>query len=221
MPVTHHLSDDTLLDYASGALSERIETLIACHLTVCPECRKRAEFFDALGGEVMEMESSSTMSASAADVLARAAAAPAHSAPVVGHTPKVVQHDPDVPRPLARLLPDKLESLPWRTIAPGIKQYNLSESPRRDGAFKLLHLAPGTVLSEHTHTDRELTYVVRGSYTDQLGRFAAGDIADLDGDHQHKPVVDSSEPCIALIATHAPVRFNSLFGKMIQPFVGI
>ena len=114
-----------------------------------------------------------------------------------------------------------LESLEWKRLAPGIKQYNLSERHRKYGAFKLLHLAPGVVLSQHTHNDKELTLVLRGSYQDEIGRFKAGDIADLGDDVIHQPVVDTQEPCIALIATQSPVRFSGVMGKLMQPFVGI
>ena len=48
-----------------------------------------------------------------------------------------------------------------------------------------------------------------------------GDVADLDDDTTHCPVVDSEEPCIALIATTSPAKYKSLVGKILQPFVGI
>jgi len=51
--------------------------------------------------------------------------------------------------------------------------------------------------------------------------FKAGDIADLDGEVAHQPVVDTDQPCIALIASESPVKFNGLFGKIMQPIVGI
>ena len=137
---------------------------------------------------------------------------PAISAPAKG-----------IPRPLARLLPeDGVEQLDWRRIAPGIKQFNLSSQHRKHGAFQLLHLEPGVTLSEHSHNDRELTYLVQGSYQDEIGHFQAGDIADLDvHEKAHKPVVNSDVPCIALIATHSPVNYSGVLGKIMQPFVGI
>ena len=120
------------------------------------------------------------------------------------------------------MLPKSLDELDWRRIAPGIKQFNLSDQHRRYGAFQLLSLEPGVVLSAHSHNDRELTYLVQGSYTDEIGQFRAGDIADLDGHQEtHQPVVDSEESCIALIATHSPVNYSGMVGKIMQPFVGI
>ena len=222
MSVSHHLTDETLQDYAVGSLGASMETLVACHLTVCAHCRAKAELSDNICGEFLEQNESIDMSYSASDVLQRARetlSTPVTAAPSTSDNEEY--KDAGVPRPLARLLPTKLEELDWRRIAPGIKQINLSDQPRRNGAFKLLHLAPGVVLSAHSHNDRELTYVVKGSYRDEIGQFKAGDIADLDGDVEHQPVVDSHEPCIALIASHSPVKYNGVFGKIMQPFVGI
>jgi len=196
--LSHHLTDETLQDYSAGLLNAPMETLIACHLTLCPECRQRAELADAIGGLSMNDESQAPVSASAQDILAL-----------------------DKSNPLARLLPSPLYDLPWKSFGPGMKQYNLGTQPRKEGAFKLLSLDPGSRMSKHSHEHRELTFIVCGSYSDELGHFKAGDIADLSADHHHQPYVDSDIPCISLIATDAPVKFDGLFGKIVQPFVGI
>lgn len=219
MSASHHLTDETLQDYAAGSLESSMETLIACHLTVCRHCRAKATLADNIGGELFEQIDSAPVCLSSADLLKQARRAQ----PVQAAAPSSPGYvnSAGVPRPLARLLPTKLEELNWRRIAPGIKQINLSDQPRHTGAFMLLHLAPGVVLSAHSHNDRELTYVVKGSYQDEIGRFKAGDIADLGTEVDHQPVVDTDEPCIALLASLSPVKYNSLFGKIMQPFIGI
>jgi len=222
MSVSHHLTDETLQDYAVGSLGASMETLVACHLTVCRQCREKAELADTIGGELFDQHEPASMSHCAADVLMQARNSESTPAPSQkGLNGNANFTSPHVPRPLARLLPTNLEDLDWRRIAPGIKQINLSEKSRHMGAFKLLHLAPGVVLSAHSHNDRELTYVVKGSYQDEIGRFKAGDIADLDGEVVHQPVVDTHEPCIALIASYSPVKYQGMLGKIMQPFVGI
>ena len=239
---THHLTDETLQDYAAGSLDVPMETLVACHLTMCARCRARSGLADSVGGALLDEEAAvAAVTASADDVLSRAErdrrrgdmertdlgertdrGREASRRPLPGRPLRPRRSSmASVPRPLARLLPTGLDELDWRRVAPGIRQFNLGTRHRRHGAFKLLHLSPGTTLSEHGHNDRELTYVVRGSYTDELGRFGPGDIADLDERVEHRPVVDPGEPCIALIATHSPVRFSGMLGRIMQPFVGI
>ena len=222
MRVTHHLTDETIQDYASGSLTESMETVIACHLTVCSHCRSRAELADTLGGSMFDEGEPATVMQSASELLAKAAMMPAHSAPVGQSSIESAHAVQGVPRPLSRLLPNSFSELDWRRIAPGIKQHNLSDQHRRYGAFQLLHLEPGVKLSAHTHNDRELTYLVQGSYVDEIGHFQEGDIADLDGhENEHQPVINSDIPCIALIATHSPVNYSGVLGKIMQPFVGI
>lgn len=215
--ITHHLSDEVLLDYTNGSLTLSMETLVACHLTVCPLCRKRSKLSDDVGGHLLTQQEPTATKISAADLLKRS-----RSLPSISVTKKVKEiGDQTVPRPLGRLLPAPLEKLSWKAVAPGVKKFALNDQPRREGAFNLLRLEPGTALLEHSHNERELTYVVRGSYHDELGTFKAGDIADLDDEIEHRPVVGDEEICYALIATDAPVKYSSVFGKIIQPFVGI
>lgn len=220
MTISHHLSDVTLQDYAAGSLDHTMEVVIACHLTLCSSCRSRSNLADGLGGVMLNNVTSTAPRISALELLAKE---PENLEPQNHQNDqKTATHfATDVPRPLGRLLPTQLDQLEWKRIAPGIKQFNLSNKSRREGAFKLLHLDPGVVLSEHTHQDRELTLVLKGSYQDEIGRFKKGDIADLDDHVVHQPVVDTDEPCIALIATLSPVRYSGMLGRLLQPFVGI
>ena len=230
MAITHHLTDTTLQQYAAGALSTPMETLVACHLTVCARCRDELEVHEAVGGAVLGSGEPVTPRSSAAEALARDALPGVRPTiePRVGHDAEGPWIDPPradpavgVPRPLGRLLPRPLEALDWHRTAPGLHQFNLSRGPRTAGAFKLLHCAPGLSLAAHTHRGRELTFVLRGGYRDEVGHFLPGDVADLDDAVEHRPVVDGDGPCIALIATDSPVRYTELTGSLMQPFVGM
>lgn len=217
MKLSHHLTDETLQEYSSGILNPSMETLIACHLTVCPICRQRSDMADAIGGLSLSDQETVPMSASATDILALDESTGACETAEVSE----FSNYPGVPRPLARLLPAPLAELSWKSFGPGMKQYNLGTQPRKEGAFKLLSLDPGSRMSKHTHGHRELTFILSGSYADGIGQYKSGDIADLSADHHHRPFVDSDVPCVSLIATDSPVKFDSLFGKLMQPFVGI
>ncbi len=219
--LTHHLTEATLQEYSVGALSKAMETLIACHLTVCPHCRHRAQLHDAVGGVMLDRIEPATVQTLPQNIIERASQQAELTKTKPLEDDLSSRNTNGIPRPLARLLPAPIDQLKWRTIAPGLKQFNLTNQPRKDGAFKLISAAPGLSMSEHTHKHRELTYIVCGSYSDKFGQFNAGDISDLDDDDLHEPVVDSEIPCISLIATDAPVKFSGMMGKVIQPFIGI
>jgi putative transcriptional regulator len=78
----------------------------------------------------------------------------------------------------------------------------------------------GKGLPVHGHSGPELTLVVRGSYRDQLGRYAIGDVADLDDDAMHRPVAESG-CCICLVGAAGPARYRSLFGRLWQLLWGL
>ena len=54
MNINHHLDDATLVSYSAGALSQGMALVVASHLSVCPQCRQRAELNDAVGGALLE-----------------------------------------------------------------------------------------------------------------------------------------------------------------------
>jgi putative transcriptional regulator len=114
-----------------------------------------------------------------------------------------------------------LDDISWRTVAPGVAKYPLPVSRAARSRLTMLKIAPGTKVPDHGHGGMELTLVLKGSYRDTFGRFGPGDIADLDEHVEHQPVVDSTEPCICVVATEAPTRFTNVFGRLLQPIVGI
>ena len=79
----------------------------------------------------------------------------------------------------------------------------------------------GRAMPEHGHGGEEITLVLKGAYSDHMGRFGEGDVADLDEAIEHRPVVDEDRDCICLVATERPTRFKSLAARLMQPFVGI
>jgi putative transcriptional regulator len=94
MTIRFHISDDLLLKYSAGTLDEASGLLVATHLALCPHCRIRNGWADALGGFLLESLEATPVSASMMDaVLARvlneapslesAASTPAATNPVI------------------------------------------------------------------------------------------------------------------------------------------
>ena len=105
-------------------------------------------------------------------------------------------------------------------LAPGVKQIVLPLDQGSGTKTRLLKLAPGFVTPAHSHKGRELTMVLQGSFSDELGRYGPGDVEEADGEVNHQPMADTGEPCICLAVTDAPLRFDNLVGKILQPLFG-
>ncbi|WP_340149181.1 ChrR family anti-sigma-E factor [uncultured Sneathiella sp.] len=225
MTIRHHIGDDTLMAYSNGTLAESLSVVVATHLAICPKCRRSLAMMEDMAGlllmEAEPMELART-ERELADVIP--SRAEQESLLAVKEAEKTrVYADTGVPKPLADRMPTSLDDIPWRTLVPGVSHFPLpwEPAPGEKGTLRLLKIAPGKTIPEHSHSGQEVTLILRGSYIDELGRFQAGDFADLDGTTNHQPVADTSEDCICLIATDAPLKFSGFFSRLLQPVFGI
>ena len=214
MTIVHHLDDATILSYAAGTLGEALSIAAACHISMCSQCRTAVRKAEALGGEILDDMQSSTVS----DVCRAATLASLNN--VTAARPAVTKSD--MPLPLQRFLGGQnFTQLRWRKRAPGVAVFELPLSKGAKGSLKLLSIASGMTMLEHGHGGEELTLVLQGAFKDKVGRFARGDIADLDQDTEHCPIIEEGETCICLYATEAPSHFKTFIGRLLQPFLGI
>lgn len=112
----HHPSDATLGAYAAGLASPGEALLVACHLTLCPRCRRVVEDFEALGGASLAQASAPIGDADAllAGLLDRLDED--DSAPVLRHDPAGV-----LPGPLVQHV-GPFDTLAWRWRAPAVEE---------------------------------------------------------------------------------------------------
>ena len=212
----HHLDDSTLLAYAAGTLDEAFMVVAASHIAVCPACRAAVKGAEALGGALLDRMDDAPVSA---DCRARTMAS-LEQALFSGH--RRMKQPSELPLPLAsRLSVARFDDLPWKKKAPGVAMLDLKLSAGAGGQLKLMRIGAGRAMPEHGHGGEEITLVLKGAYSDHMGRFGEGDVADLDEAIEHRPVVDEDRDCICLVATERPTRFKSLAARLMQPFVGI
>ena len=220
--INHHLDDATLMAYAAGTLDESLSVVAASHMAFCHECARGARFADALGGMIFERQEETPLHDNALTNFLTRLDSPM---PDVGYRSgrSLPNHarTSSLPRALARYLDKPLEDTTWKRIAPGLAIHELPVSPAARGRLHLFRIAAGKAMPEHGHGGNELTLVLSGSYSDCFGRFAPGDVADLDPDANHQPIVDAGAPCTCLIATEAPARFTNLMARIFQPVSGL
>jgi len=217
MNIRFHLGDDILLKYAAGTLDEASGLLVATHLALCPHCRARNRAADALGGVLLDSLEAAPMPASAMDaVLARLRdEPPPESAPPAPDTT-----NPVIPDPLRSYLGGDLDSLHWRMVAPRVHQIQIETADHRSKA-RLLRFHSGSTVPTHGHNGRELTLVLAGSLCDRDTVLRRGDIAETDERTEHQPYAGPGEDCVCLAVTDAPLRFKSIFARLLQPMFGI
>lgn len=219
MTPTHHPSDALLISYASGSLGAGMSIVVASHLALCPACRTRAAAAEAVGGALFEALPPADMDAGALErMMARLDEPEPRRPDRVRPTP--ARNGLALPSPVLAVT-GTVTDRSWRRLAPGIRQVEVVPRDRRGGSVRLFRIAPGSVMPHHSHRGIELTLVLSGSYSDELGHFERGDFAETDGDTHHQPVADKGAECVCLIATEAPLRFRDLVPRLFQPLFGI
>ncbi|TPW33262.1 transcriptional regulator [Martelella alba] len=222
--IMHHISDDLLLEYASGALAEGFSIAVATHLALCPSCRKRLAAMEGVGGEML---ASMVCAPSAQDdswAEFRDRLQYKDPRPATKATPfsadRLNEADRAIPEPLRSYLGGSLTAVKWRPLGLGAFHYPIATGEGGASA-RLLRIPAGKPVPEHGHAGRELTLVLSGAFTSQGDYFGPGDLEEEDSDSEHQPVATPERECICLAVTDAPLRFKSRLVRLLQPLLGI
>ena len=212
--IKHHLSQEILMKYSSGTLCEAFSLAVATHISMCDDCRAALESFEAVGGALLDVSTPEEMSVDSFEsVMALIESEPAEI------TQPVSQPKSDVPSALSDYIGGSLHDVKWRPIGLGVKQSLLKTSG--NSTARLLYIPAGTAVPHHSHNGNELTLVLKGAFEDEISRFGPGDAEMADEDLDHQPVAVEGEDCICLAVTDAPLKFQTLVHKLVQPFLKI
>jgi putative transcriptional regulator len=125
-----------------------------------------------------------------------------------------------IPEPLRSYVGGDVQDLKWALLAPRVHQVRI-DTPGSRGSARLLRFQSGLSVPAHGHRGRELTLVLTGSLCDRDAVLRRGDITETDEQTEHQPYAGPGEDCICLAVTDAPLRFKSMFARLLQPLFGI
>ena len=216
--IHHHPDTELLTDYAAGSLAFGKSLCVSVHLESCPHCRVRVRQLDVIGAELLEnLAPVAPADDSLQQVLSRINGASVRSITPVIQRPIEV---PGVPRPLAKLLPQGLESAPWQRVTSQLDTLVLPVGEDRN-QVALIRMKPGGTVGEHRHAGEELTVVLKGGFSDHGGVFKAGDFVRLGCGNPHQPIAHQNEDCICLAVQDGPIQFTGFWSRLMNPFVRI
>ncbi|MCL4105062.1 UNVERIFIED_CONTAM: hypothetical protein GTU68_018769 [Idotea baltica] len=200
--------------YSAGTLPEAFSLVIASHVSMCDDSRIRLDGFDTVGGALMEDVDAVPLSSGSFEATLAKIADGGDASPTIG-----ISQDNDVPAPLVDYIGGGLEDVKWRSVGMGVQQAVLKSS--KEASVRLLRIPAGQAMPDHSHQGTEMTLVLKGAFRDELDRFGPGDIEIATDEVHHTPVAEEGEDCICLVATDAPLKFNSLIPKIAQTFLRI
>lgn len=232
--VAHTPPEELLFDYAAGTLPEPLALFVVSHLSLAPESRRRVRDFEAVGGTMIDNLEPASLSSDALDkVMARlddatavpATPAGAQAAAIAGQRAGAArteagEADGQLPAPLRRYLgTDDLAALNWKERSGQIAEYPLLPEHENSGyKTRLLRMAGGAAVPNHTHEGEEYTLVLEGGFSDSGSHYLPGDVSAADDHVTHRPVADP-EGCTCLIVTTAPLRMTGPVGRFLNLFV--
>lgn len=235
--VQHMPPEELLLDYAAGSLPEPLALLVATQMTLSPETRAEVRALESLGGALLEETEPAEMAPHALDsVLARldekpraasvaagrragkAGDAVAEAGSSVGTSSVDDETARLLPAPLRVYLEGRVSDLPWRQRGGQVAECELL--PDHAGyRTRLIRIKAGAGVPAHTHAGREYTLVLDGSFSDETGRYARGDVAVADDEVDHQPIAGPERDCICLAVTDAPLKMTGPVGRFLNFFV--
>jgi len=220
MKITHHLSEELLLDYSSGALSEAWSIAVAAHLSKCSHCRALHAKLEEVGGSLLTDSAPEGLSG---DIFEKVLDRLDEAGAAVGNE---VRHNVEwasrygIPAAVTDYLAADTKKLPWKSLGLGVSQVVL-ETKDSSATARLLKIPAGKKVPHHSHNGRELTVIFSGGFTDETGSYGPGDIQEIHGNTEHQPWVRGSEDCVCLAVTEAPLKFSNVAVRLAQPLIGI
>ena len=222
MTINHHPSDAMLMSYASSALNNGFSLLVSCHLEECDPCQEELRTMEMIGGAFLDQNYPTPLEVNSLETVLGRISEPEASFTSTTGQQSVNEQSQNFPVSLAPYLDGSLDELRWQKLVPGIKQIKLDVGDNElPGSVRLFNIKPGFSLPQHSHNGEELSFVLRGAFTDEFGRYGIGDLTEMGPDDQHQPITDTQEPCICLIATDAPLKFKWGMSRLLQPWLGL
>ena len=211
--------DETLLlEYAAGALSTAPSIAVTTHLKYCDKCANTVRALGFIGGSLLDCLEEEEVSAGLLDkVFARIDSQ--EDEPLSAKTKSdSLTLDPvasGLPEFVKNLLPR--EELEWRNLTS-----SLEVAPIRIGEenheLSLHRIHPGGKAPEHDHRGKEITVVLRGSFSDEDGVYHPGDFLVREEGDTHRPYAARNEECVCLSVLEAPIKLTGI-KRVFNPFI--
>ena len=212
--ITHHLSDEFLVEYANGSLPGPEALVVGSHLAICAECRDRVETFETVSAVLLEEGEVEAVSPGALEAILAKIDGPEeeYSAPLIEFDRDTLEI---IPPPLRTYLDGSLSDLDWKRTGRGIEEASLVRD--EDVRISLLRIRAGQKVPSHTHRGEEFTLVLSGGYADGDDHFGKGDVSLADSAKDHAPVADSNGPCLCLTVRNGATRLTGPIGRFLNP----
>lgn len=209
-----HPSADQLIEFASGSISSAMSIAVATHLHYCKACQAQVRTAEAAASALFESQAPEQSVGLDFDSLM--AKIDNGEQPQIVKPAKVKARR--FPAVVEKLIDGEVNALNWSSP---MKNLHTTSLMKDENGFivGLHHMQAGGRVPAHTHRGNEISVVIEGGFSDELGTYDAGDFIHLDGKHNHSPLAHADGDCWLLTIVEAPVKLTGPFGWIINPFL--
>ena len=211
--ITHHPKHELLQAFVNGELQASLSIGIAAHIEMCDSCActvkklteqsaKQAftlleddaklndDIFLSMINDITDDDSLASMS--------------------VVNPPSITYNNKETTLPRAFI---QVPLKNWNKLGDVSRsRLDLNEEPLRSS---LISISPQGDVPMHTHKGFELTLLLEGSFSDDLGEYHAGDFIWLDSEHTHNPVTENG--CLCYTVSNDALHFTQGLNKLLNP----
>lgn len=208
-----HPSSDQLIEFSSGTGSSAMNIAISTHLHYCQECRRKVTDMETTAAVMFNEQSTVEIDKGGFDqLMARIKAEPAptieKAKPVPSRFPPIVE----------KLINKDTESLDWKSPMKNLRVSRLM-TDETGLILGLHHMKSGGRVPNHAHRGNEISVVIEGGFSDEMGSYGPGDFIHLSTEHSHSPQADADGDCWLLSLVEAPVKLAGPIGWVVNPFL--
>lgn len=209
----HHPDPAMLVEFSAGTLETAQSICVAAHLHFCEQCRNEVLRLDQIGSQLLsEVEPESVDSDLFDSVMSKIDNLP--ESEEIRWTPK----DHRFPFPVAKLF-ERAEVEPeWKKMSASVDVAQLVTG-QTDYEVSLHKICAGGKTPKHSHSGKEYTVVLEGSFSDESSVYSEGDFILREEGDEHQPMGAQNGECICLSALQAPIKLSSPFGFLMKPWL--
>ena len=209
-----HPSTELLQEFAAGTLSAGLNIAISAHVEFCELCCHKTSEFEAKAAIDWLQTSEKHSSSDYSDMIAKIV-----SQPQQNHIEQqdsslseihMLDHSVSLPKVLAKAASN---GLVWKKLSGGIKQAQLNIDDETQCEF--IYMTPGSQTPAHKHQGSEITLVLDGSFSDELGEYNRSDFIMRTNKDVHQP--RSDEGCLCFAVLDSPLTFTKGIARLLNP----
>jgi putative transcriptional regulator len=212
----HHLPPELLLEYAAGTALPTTSLLVACHLTLCSECRQEVERYQEIGATLLEQQPETGVTEDAFARIMAAIDTPFN--PPTARQQSLPEGEGVIPFPLLNALDERQLKLRW--ALPGVHAVSIMLDQERPPA-RFVKFRPGIRIPSHGHAAPEILLILGGVLEQEDTQFRRGDVVYSDIGTVHEQVIGDEGSCLALIVNEGPLIPTTRWGKILKRIMGL